>query len=110
MTGERSRLHIKQPYASIYFSSHIIRVIKSRSMRWARHVKLMEKGEVYTGFQRGELEKENTWKTQQKSEDNIKMDIQEMGWGDMEWIDLAQDKDKLWATVNAGMNLRVTKK
>jgi len=50
MTGERSRLHIKQPYASIYFSSHIIRVIKSRSMRWARHVKLMEKGEVYTGF------------------------------------------------------------
>jgi hypothetical protein len=38
------------------------------------------------------------------------MDIQEMGWGDMEWIDLAQDKDKLWATVNAGMNLRVTKK
>ena len=37
------------------------------------------------------------------------MDIQEMGWGDMEWIDLAQDKDKLWAIVNAGKNLRVTK-
>ena len=60
----------------------------------------MEKGEVHTGFQRGVLEKENTWKTQQRPEDNIKMDIQEMGWGDMEWIDLAQDKDKLWANVN----------
>jgi hypothetical protein len=36
------------------------------------------------------------------------MDIQEMGWEDMEWIDLAQDKDKLWAIVNGGMNLRVT--
>jgi hypothetical protein len=36
------------------------------------------------------------------------MDIQRMGWGDMEWIDLAQDKNKLWAIVNAGMNLRLT--
>jgi hypothetical protein len=36
------------------------------------------------------------------------MDIQEMRWGDMESIDLAQDKDKLWAIVIGGMNLRVT--
>jgi hypothetical protein len=36
------------------------------------------------------------------------MDIQGMGWGDMEWIDLAHDKDKLWVTVRAGINLRVT--
>ena len=96
MTGEWRRLHIKQLYASIHFSSNITRVIKSRSMRWARHVKRMEKGEVHTGFQGGELEKENSWKTQQRQEDNTKMDIQEVGWRDMEWNDLAQDKDKLW--------------
>jgi len=50
MTGEWRRLHKKQLYASIYFSSNIIRVIKYRGIRWARHVKRMEKGEVHTGF------------------------------------------------------------
>jgi hypothetical protein len=35
------------------------------------------------------------------------MDLQEMGWGCMDWIDLAQDTDRLWALVNMIMNLRV---
>ena len=42
-----------------------------------------------------------------KREDNIKMGIQEMGWGNMDWIDMAQDRDKWGAVVNAVMNLRV---
>ena len=42
-----------------------------------------------------------------KWEDNIKMDLQEVGCGGMEWIELAQDKDKWWALVSAVMNLRV---
>ena len=40
-------------------------------------------------------------------EDNIKMDLQEVGCGDMGWIDLAQDRDRRWELVNAVMNLRV---
>jgi hypothetical protein len=39
-------------------------------------------------------------------EDNIKMDLQEVGW-DINWIELAHDRDKWWALVNAVMNIRV---
>jgi hypothetical protein len=38
-------------------------------------------------------------------EDNIKIDLQEVGWGGMDWIDLAEDRDRCWAVVNAVMNL-----
>jgi hypothetical protein len=48
-----------------------------------------------------------TRKTKAKWVDNIKMDLLEIGWGSMDWIGLAQDRDKWRALVNAVMNLRV---
>jgi hypothetical protein len=39
--------------------------------------------------------------------DNIKMDLTEIGWDDMDWIDLAQDRDQWRALVNTVMNIRV---
>jgi len=42
-----------------------------------------------------------------RCEDDIKIQLQEVGYGSMNWVDLAQDKDRWWALVNAVMNLRV---
>jgi hypothetical protein len=42
--------------------------------------------------------------------DNIKMDIKEMGWEDVDWIHVIQDRAQWWTVVNTGMNLRVPKK
>jgi hypothetical protein len=46
-------------------------------------------------------------RTRRRWEDNIRMDLREIGWGDMDWIDLAQDRHQWRALVNTVMNLRV---
>jgi hypothetical protein len=46
-------------------------------------------------------------RSRRRWEDNIKMDLQEVGWGDMDWIDMAQDRDRWRALVSVVMNLRV---
>ena len=49
------------------------------------------------------------WRHRRRWEDNIKMDLQEVGCGGMDWIELAQDRDWWRALVNAVMNLRIPK-
>jgi hypothetical protein len=58
----------------------------------------------YIGFSWGKI---SLGRPRRKWEDNIKMDLQEVGRGGMDWIDLAQDRDRWRAVVNAVMKQRV---
>ena len=69
---------------------------------------MWESGEVLSGFLVGQPEgKRPLGRTRCRWEDNIKMDFQEVGCGGMDWIELAQGRDRWRALVNAVMNLRV---
>jgi hypothetical protein len=47
------------------------------------------------------------WRPRRRWKDGVKMDLREIGWGDVEWIHLARDRDWWWVLVNAVMNFRV---
>jgi hypothetical protein len=107
VTGEWRRLH-NEELNGLCSSPDIIRVIKSRRMRWAGHVARMGEGRgayrVLVGRPEG---RRLLGRPRRRWEDNIKMDLQEVGWRVMDWIDMAQDRDRWRAVVSAVMNLRV---
>ena len=77
-------------------------------MRWAGHVARMgERRGVYRVLVGKPEGKRPLWRPRRRWEDNIKMDLQEVGCGGMEWIELAQKRDRWRALVTAVMNLRV---
>ena len=77
-------------------------------MRWVwRVVRMGERGGAYRVFVAKREGKRPLERPRRSWEDNIKMDLQEVGCGSMDWIDLAQDRDRWQALVNAVMNLRV---
>ena len=85
-----------------------MRVIKSRRMRWAGHVARMGEGRGVCRVLVGKPEgKRPVGRPRRRWEDNIKMDLQEVGCGGMDWINLAQDRDRWRTLVIAVMNLRV---
>jgi hypothetical protein len=106
VTGEWKRLHNEELYA-LYSSPNIIRVIKSRRLRWAGHV--ARKGKRRRAYRAlvGKPERRRPLgRPRRRWEDNIKMDLREFGWGDVDWLDLAQDRDRWRALVYTAMNLR----
>ena len=76
----------------MYSSPNIVWVIKSKRMRWAGHVARVGREELYNWVLVGKPERNRPHgKPRHRWEDNIKMDLQEVGCGGMDWIDLAQD-------------------
>jgi hypothetical protein len=93
---------------NLYSSPNIVRVIKSKRMRWAGHVAHMGEGRgvyrVLVGRPEG---KRPLKRPRRRCEDNIKLDLRETGIDGVNWIRLAQDRVQWRAFVNTVMNLRV---
>jgi len=105
--GEWRRLH-NEELNDLYSSSNIVRVIKSRRMRWAGHVARMgEARGVYRVLVGKPKEKRPLGRPRRRWVDNIRKDLQEVGCGYVVWIGLAQDRDRWRTLVNAVMNRRV---
>jgi hypothetical protein len=107
VTGGWRNMH-NEELRDLYSSPSIIRIIKSRRIRWAGHVARMgEKRNAYRLLVGKPEGKRPLGSPRRRWVDNIKMDLLETGWGGVDWIGLAQDRDKWRAHVNAIMNLRV---
>ena len=110
VTGEWKKLH-NGVLSDLYSLSNIVRVVKSRRMRWAGHVAHMGEGR---GVQRalvGKPEgKRPLGRPRRRWEDNIKMDLQEVGGNCGGSMELAQDWDRWRALVGTVRNLRVPKR
>jgi hypothetical protein len=107
VTGGWRILHNEELHG-LYSSPSIIRVIKARRMRWVEHVARM--GEVSDAYNIlvGKPEgKRPLGRPRHRWEDNIKMDLGEIGFGDVDWINWAQDRDRWRAIVNTVTSLRV---
>jgi hypothetical protein len=106
VTGGWRKLHNEELHG-LYSSPSIVRVIKAR-MKWVGHVARM--GEVrgayniLVGWPEG---RRPLGRPRRRWEDNIKMDLREIGFEDVDWIHWAHDRDRWRALVNTVMNLRV---
>jgi hypothetical protein len=93
LTGEWRKLHNKE-LRDLYSSPSIIRIIKSRRMRWAGHAAGVGRGRKAYRLLVGKPEgKRPLGRPRRRWVDNIRMDLEEVGWSDVDWIGLAQDRN-----------------
>jgi hypothetical protein len=105
VTGKWRELH-NEELRDLYSSISIIRIIKSR--RWAGHVaRLGDKRNAYRLLVGKPEGKRPLGRPRCMWVDNIRMDVGEVGWGDVDWIGLAKDRNRWRALVNWVLNLRV---
>ena len=108
VTGEWRKLQ-NEELNDLYSSPTIFRVIKSRKMRWAGHIARMgARIGVYRVLMGKPEGKRPRGRPRLRWKDNIKMDLQAVRYGFMDWIELAQDRDRLQVLVTAIMNPRVS--
>jgi hypothetical protein len=107
VTGGWRKLHNEELHG-FYSSPSIVRVIKARRMRWAGHVARMgEVRGVYNILVGRPEGRRPLRRPRRRWEDNIKMNLREIGFEDVDWIHWAQDRDRWRALVNTVINLRV---
>ena len=99
--GECKRLHNEELH-SLYRTPNIIRVINLRGLRWAGHIVRMKEGmssfKILTGTPTG---KRSLGRHKSRWEDNIRMDLKQIGFNTRNSVDSAQDRDYCRAFVNA---------
>jgi hypothetical protein len=107
VTGGWRKLH-NEELRDLISSPSLIRKIKPRRMRWAGHVARMgEKRNAYRLLAGKPKGKTPLGRPRRRWVDNIRMDLGEVGWSDVDWIGLAQDRNRWRALVNSVLNLRV---
>jgi hypothetical protein len=107
VTGEWRKLH-NEEFRDLYSSPSIIRIIKPRRMRWTGHAaQMVEKRNAYRLFVGKPDGKRPLGRPRCRWVDNIRMDLGEVGCGDVDWIGLAKDRNRWRALVNSVLNLRV---
>jgi hypothetical protein len=89
-----SRLLSKNLKIRIFSSSNVIRVIKSRRMRWAGHVARMGKSNAYTLLVGKPEGKRPLGRPRRKWMNNVRIDLREVGWRDVDWTGLAKDRKR----------------
>ena len=104
VTGKWRKLH-NEELNDLYYSPNIVRVIKLRRMRWAGHVARMgERRGVHKVLDGKPEGKRPLGRQRRRWEDNIKVDLQEVGRCCGDWMELAHDRDRWRALVSTVMN------